>query len=163
MEDIRRKCNPLVDLSKFTSNKNILNNTRQKKKKSHAQDNIYVVRQFAYVHRVAGILLLSGKIQQCTRTLSRNPNPNYTLALSHKKNKNKSWLPLFSLFSLVRLLTRLIGITLSSISFYFFILPHIIKRTHTHTHTHIYIYIYQIELHVQGTCRSFVLLKKLYF
>ena len=37
-------------------------NTRQRKK-SHAQDNIYVVRQFAYVYGVAGISLLSGKIQ----------------------------------------------------------------------------------------------------
>ena len=32
-----------------------------KKKQSYAQDNIYVVQQFAYVHRVAGISLLSGK------------------------------------------------------------------------------------------------------
>ena len=32
-----------------------------KKKQSHAQDNIYVVRQFAYVHGAAGISLLSGK------------------------------------------------------------------------------------------------------
>ena len=29
-----------------------------KEKQSHAQDNIYVVRQFAYVHRVAGVSLL---------------------------------------------------------------------------------------------------------
>ena len=29
-----------------------------KEKQSHAQDSIYVVRQFAYVHRVAGISLL---------------------------------------------------------------------------------------------------------
>ena len=36
-------------------------NTRQRKKKSHAQDNIYVVRQFSYVHEVAGISLLLGK------------------------------------------------------------------------------------------------------
>ena len=38
-------------------------NTRQRKKQSHAQNNIYVVRQFAYVHGVAGISLLLGKIQ----------------------------------------------------------------------------------------------------
>ena len=37
-------------------------NTRQRKQ-SHAQDNIYMVRQFAYIHGVAGISLLSGKIQ----------------------------------------------------------------------------------------------------
>ena len=35
-------------------------NTCQRKQ-LHAQDNIYMVRQFAYVHRVAGISLLSGK------------------------------------------------------------------------------------------------------
>ena len=28
-----------------------------KEKQSHAQDNIYVVRQFAYVHEIAGISL----------------------------------------------------------------------------------------------------------
>ena len=33
------------------------------RKQSHAQDNIYVVQQFAYVHEIAGISLLSGKIQ----------------------------------------------------------------------------------------------------
>ena len=37
-------------------NKTNRENTRQRKQ-SHAQDNIYVVRQFAYVHGVAGILL----------------------------------------------------------------------------------------------------------
>ena len=35
--------------------------TQAKEKQSHAQDNIYVVRQFAYVHRVAGISLFSRK------------------------------------------------------------------------------------------------------
>ena len=29
-----------------------------KEKKSHAQDSIYVIRQFAYVHKVTGISLL---------------------------------------------------------------------------------------------------------
>ena len=29
-----------------------------KEKQSHAQDSIYVVRKFAYVHKVAGISLL---------------------------------------------------------------------------------------------------------
>ena len=33
-------------------------NKTLKEKQSHAQDSIYVVRQFAYVHRVAGISLL---------------------------------------------------------------------------------------------------------
>ena len=32
-----------------------------KEKQSHAQDNIYMVRQFTYIHGVAGISLLSGK------------------------------------------------------------------------------------------------------
>ena len=32
-----------------------------KKKQLHAQDNIYIVRQFAYIHRVVGISLLSEK------------------------------------------------------------------------------------------------------
>ena len=32
-----------------------------KEKQSHAQDNIYVVQQFAYVHGVVGISLLSRK------------------------------------------------------------------------------------------------------
>ena len=35
--------------------------THAKEKQSHAQDNIYVIQQFAYVHGVAGISLLSGK------------------------------------------------------------------------------------------------------
>ena len=35
--------------------------THAKEKQSHAQDGIYVDWQFAYVHRVAGISLLSGK------------------------------------------------------------------------------------------------------
>ena len=37
-------------------NKTNRENTHQRKQ-SHAQDNIYVVRQFAYVHGVAGISL----------------------------------------------------------------------------------------------------------
>ena len=40
-----------------------------KEKQSQAQDNIYVVRQFAYVHRVAGISLLSGKNTKCGSTI----------------------------------------------------------------------------------------------
>ena len=53
-----------------------------------------------------------------------------TLALSHIKNKNRSWLPLSSLFSLMRLLTRLIGISL-----YF-------HSTQLQLKYNIYIYIY---------------------
>ena len=35
--------------------------THVKEKQSHAQDNIYVVRQFAYIHGIVEISLLSGK------------------------------------------------------------------------------------------------------
>ena len=59
-----------------------------------------------------GFHYYQGKYNSAQETLSRNPNPNYTLVLSHIKNKNRSWLPLSSLFSLMRLLTRLIGISL---------------------------------------------------
>ena len=38
-----------------------LEKTHAKEIQSHAQDSIYVVRQFAYIHGVAGISLLSGK------------------------------------------------------------------------------------------------------
>ena len=34
---------------------------KKKKKQSHAEDNIYMVRQFVYVHGVTGISLLSRK------------------------------------------------------------------------------------------------------
>ena len=43
-------------------NKKNRENTRQRKQ-SHTQDNIYVDQQFAYAHKIAGISLLSGKIQ----------------------------------------------------------------------------------------------------
>ena len=33
-----------------------------KEKQSHAQDSIYMVQQFVYIHRVVGISLLSKKI-----------------------------------------------------------------------------------------------------
>ena len=54
-------CRELTRNSQPVRNKN-RENTRQIKQ-SHAQDNIYMVRQFAYVHGVAEILLLSRKIQ----------------------------------------------------------------------------------------------------
>ena len=46
--------------SKPVRNKKI-EKTHAKEKHSHAQDSIYVVRQFTYVHGVVGISLLSGK------------------------------------------------------------------------------------------------------
>ena len=44
-------------------------NTRQNKQ-SHTQDNIYVVRQFAYIHEIARILLLLGKNTKCGYSVS---------------------------------------------------------------------------------------------
>ena len=35
------------------------------KKNNHTQDSIYVIRQFAYIHGVAGISLFSGKNTEC--------------------------------------------------------------------------------------------------
>ena len=44
-----------------TYEKQKIEKTHAKEKQSHTQDSIYVVRQFAYVHGVVGISLLSGK------------------------------------------------------------------------------------------------------
>ena len=55
-------------------------NKMPKVKQSHTQDSIYVVRQFAYVHRVAGISLLSKKI-----TMS-----GYSVFLSQKQQQDKT-------------------------------------------------------------------------
>ena len=49
-------------------------NTRQRKKRSHVQDSIYVVRQFAYVHGVTGISLLLGCHSDQTQLGSTKPN-----------------------------------------------------------------------------------------
>ena len=64
-------------------NKTNRENTHQRKQ-SHPQDNIYMVRQFAYVHEVAGISLLSGKnIEYNLRLLTRliGTTLNHTTAL----------------------------------------------------------------------------------
>ena len=55
-------------------------NKTPKVKQSHAQDNIYVVWQFAYVHKVAGISLLSKKITMC----------GYSVFLSQKQQQDKT-------------------------------------------------------------------------
>ena len=55
-------------------------NKTPKEKQSHAQDSIYVVRQFAYVHRVVEISLLSTKITMC----------GYNVFLSQKQQQNKT-------------------------------------------------------------------------
>ena len=59
--------------------KNRENKTR-KEKQSHAQDGIYVVRQFAYVLGVARISLLSKKITMC----------GYCVFLSQKQQQDKT-------------------------------------------------------------------------
>ena len=61
-------------------NKKIEKTTREKKKQSHAQDSIYVVRQFAYILGVARISLLSKKITMC----------GYCVFLSKKKQQDKT-------------------------------------------------------------------------
>ena len=43
--------------------------THAKEKQSHTQDNIYVIRQFAYVNGVVGISLLLGKNTKCSSTV----------------------------------------------------------------------------------------------
>ena len=55
-------------------------NKMPKEKQSHAQDSIYVVRQFAYVYRVVGILLLSKKITMC----------GYNIFISQKQQQDKT-------------------------------------------------------------------------
>ena len=57
-------CREFNPKSQLVRNKKNRENTRQRKQ-SHTQDNIFVVRQFAYVHGIAGILLLSGKNTEC--------------------------------------------------------------------------------------------------
>ena len=61
-------------------NKKNKENKTPKVKQSHAQDSIYVVRQFAYVHRVVGISLLSKKITMC----------GYSVFLSKKQQEDKT-------------------------------------------------------------------------
>ena len=55
-----RKCRELNRIPNLWETK-IEKKTHAKEKQSHAQDSIYVIRQYAYVHGVAGISLLSGK------------------------------------------------------------------------------------------------------
>ena len=55
-------------------------NKTPKVKQSHAQDSIYVVRQFVYVYRVARISLLSKKITMC----------GYSVFFSQKQQQDKT-------------------------------------------------------------------------
>ena len=70
-------------------------NTCQRKK-SHAQDSVYVVRQFAYIHGFAGISLLSGKIQSAatvftltfkTTNKKKKKNPNHQKWFLHPAHR----------------------------------------------------------------------------
>ena len=65
-------------------------NKAPKEKQSHAHDSIYVVQQFAYVHRVAGISLLSKKITMCGYSvfLFQKQQQDKTLITKKKKKKN---------------------------------------------------------------------------
>ena len=84
-------CREFNQNSQPVRNKKNRENTRQRRQ-SHAQDNIYVVRQFAYVHGVAGISLLSGRNTKCgyhifslrknDNTKKKNPNNQITLSTS---------------------------------------------------------------------------------
>ena len=52
----------------------------KKKKQSHAQKNIYMVRQFAYIQGIARISLLSRKYIKC----------GYSVSVSQKDNDNNN-------------------------------------------------------------------------
>ena len=71
--------------------------THAKEKQSHAQNNIYMVWQFAYVHEVAGVLLLSGKNTKC----------GYSVFLSLKKHDQQQ-----TIISKLRFLHLLHGLSL---------------------------------------------------
>ena len=63
--------------------------TNAKKKQSYAQNNIYMVRQFAYIHGIARISLLSRKYIKCGYSVSvsqkddNNNNNNKTLIIKN--------------------------------------------------------------------------------
>ena len=62
----------------------------KEKEQSHAQDNIYVVWQFVYVHEVAKISLLSGKNTKCGYSFS-----SHTKTRPPKKKKKPNWFFLY--------------------------------------------------------------------
>ena len=91
---ICRKLNPKFS----TCERQKIEKTHAKEKKqSHTQDSIYVVRQFAYIHRVVGILLLSRKKIQSTAIQSFNlsrtitTNPNHKTAFSKSYAQDSQW------------------------------------------------------------------------
>ena len=60
MKVANKECRELTQNSQLVRNKKI-EKTHAKEKQSHAQNNIYVIRQFTYVHGVVEISLLLGK------------------------------------------------------------------------------------------------------
>ena len=78
-KDTGRDCRELTQIPNLWETK--IEKTHAKEKQSHAQNNIYVVRQFAYVHGVAGISLLSGKNTEYKITAT-------IFFLSHKEHVN---------------------------------------------------------------------------
>ena len=61
-KEVMSYCKSDTTVGNFIKNSNMwetkqIEKTHVKEKQSHAQDNIYVVRQFAYVHGVAEISL----------------------------------------------------------------------------------------------------------
>ena len=71
--------------------------THAKEKQSHAQNNIYMVQQFTYIHEIAGISLLSGKNTKC----------GYSVFLSLKKHDQQQ-----TIISKLRFLHLLHGLSL---------------------------------------------------
>ena len=61
-------------------NKKIKKTNAKKKKQSNAQKNIYMVRQFAYIHGIARISLLSRKYIKC----------GYSVSVSQKDNDDNN-------------------------------------------------------------------------
>ena len=78
---------------------NCLRKIKEKKKRSNTQiknTRIYVVRQYAYIHRRWQGESFTKKIRSYnsgTRTLSKNPNPKYILtSLTPRINQEKTFL-----------------------------------------------------------------------
>ena len=67
-------------------------NKTPKEKQSHARDSIYTVWQFAYVHRIVRISLLSKKITMC----------DYSVFLSQKQQQDKTLITKKNSFYILR-------------------------------------------------------------
>ena len=90
------KCRELTWIPNLWGEKKKEEKIHAKKKQLHAQDNIYIIRQFVYVYGVAEILLLSGKNTKYW------PKPSlHGLSLSKSLIKNHT--TLFGLGQVVKL------------------------------------------------------------